>query len=177
MTFFQNPQVIFVLFIFVYYNYRAYTPLTNIPTPGEVWPPWQFCSALCVLGEVKGYRGKFKRCGLGSGSLKCSGCNVFRLKSFFSFFLSFFPHWCWVFACIWQTPEYLKKNGISIKKKKERKKKRKKEKKKGAEEEERKASVFFSSSSFSAIALAGSSHPGEVIYLRPEPKETADVRN
>ena len=36
------------------------------------------CVCVCVWGGgVKGYRGKFKRCGLGSGFLKCSGFNVF----------------------------------------------------------------------------------------------------
>ena len=65
------------------------------------------------------------------------------------------------FACIGAYSKH-----PNIKKKRYVKKKRG-----GTEEEERKASFFFCHSP------CGDSHPGEVTHLRPEPKETADVRN
>ena len=45
MTFFQNPQVIFVLFVFVYYNY---THTFDQTFPHQEPLPWQFSSALCA---------------------------------------------------------------------------------------------------------------------------------
>ena len=43
----STSYILCCLFLFITIKH---TPLTNIPTPGEVWPPppWQFCSALCV---------------------------------------------------------------------------------------------------------------------------------
>ena len=77
-----------------------------------------------------------------------------------------------MFACIWQTHKYLKKKKKKGKKKKVFKSKEKKKKREQKKKKEKQ--VFF----FPVIALAcGDSHPGEVTHLRPEPKETADVRN
>ena len=105
MTFFQNPQVIFVLFVFVYYN-NTHISFDQHSHTRRSLTPWQFCSALCVCGGgggLKGCRGKFKRCGLDFGipikvqwvycfffclfvCLFVLFCFVFRLKLFFSFF-------------------------------------------------------------------------------------------
>ena len=46
MTFFQNPQVIFLLFVL--FITIIHTPLTNIPTPGEVGNFVQYYVYVCV---------------------------------------------------------------------------------------------------------------------------------
>ena len=86
LPFFQNPQVILCcLFLFI-----------TIIGPTHLWPTFphqekfdplgNFGQHCVCWGGVKGYRGKFKRCGLGSGSLKCSGFNVFFKTEIILFF-------------------------------------------------------------------------------------------
>ena len=64
MTFFKNAQVIFVLFVFVYYNY-THTFDQHSHTRRNLTPLTILFSTVCIGGKGgEGCRGKFKRCGL-----------------------------------------------------------------------------------------------------------------
>ena len=147
---------------------------------------------MCVGGGLKGCRGKFKRCGLDFGiPIKVQWVYCFFLFCFVFCFLFFFV--CFFVCFFFMTKiilffffsigvgclhAYSKHPNIKKKKKWYFKKKKRGG---GQKKKEKQVCVFlfvcFVLFFFPANSPCGDSNPGEVTHLRPEPKETVDVRN